>query len=239
MTPSQPEDKPPLDERKFAQDVAARTRELDIKEREVAAKERELEQSRWLNPTVLGLFAAAAGLIGNVVVARVNNSNTQSVELARSQSNLVLEAIKTGDSDAACKNLMFFVGLGLLDDSSKTIRNQCGSSSQGAPSLPVSQLTNAQNPFMHGMAITVTDESGKPVEGASVELSVQATGDREPVPMARPRNATDISGKLFFYYAIAIENLGAMSLRISKEGYKDERVLVHPMDTPTIVLKRP
>src|ERR1700761_7426992 len=93
---------PSLEERNFLEDKAAKARELDLKEREiaakereVAAKERELEQSRWLNPTVIGLFVAALGLIGSVIVARVNNDNTQRVEHSRSQSNLVLEAIKT------------------------------------------------------------------------------------------------------------------------------------------------
>jgi hypothetical protein len=102
-----------------------RKRELDIMEREVAAKEREvlakeedLKRSRWLNPTVIGLFAAALGLIGSVIVARVNDSNTlrvaienntatQTVESHRAQSNLVLEAIRTGNPDAACRNLTF------------------------------------------------------------------------------------------------------------------------------------
>jgi hypothetical protein len=81
-----PSDAPPatsLDERKFEQDIAVKARELALKEREitarereVAAKETELGHSRWLNPTVIGLFAAALGLIGSVVVARVNNQNS-------------------------------------------------------------------------------------------------------------------------------------------------------------------
>jgi hypothetical protein len=33
---------PPLDERKFAEDVAAKKRELDLKEREIVAREREV-----------------------------------------------------------------------------------------------------------------------------------------------------------------------------------------------------
>jgi len=97
----------PLDERKFAEETSSRTRELDLREREVAAKERELKRSGWLNPVTLGIFAAAVGLIGNVVVAVVNNHNVQQVEHDHSQSNLVLEAIKTGSSDAACTNLIF------------------------------------------------------------------------------------------------------------------------------------
>jgi hypothetical protein len=83
----------PFDERKFEEDSNARRRELDLREREVAAKEREvaakeeeLRRSRWLNPTVIGLFAASLGLIGSVVVARVNNQNSEQVDRLRSQS---------------------------------------------------------------------------------------------------------------------------------------------------------
>jgi hypothetical protein len=125
-----------------------RKRELDIKEREVAAKEREvlakeeeLKRSRWLNPTVIGLFAAALGLIGSVIVARVNNSNTQEVQRLQSEANITLEAIKTGtgNTDAACKNLIFFVELGLVRDPEGKIGNQCHNAPAGPPSLPADQ----------------------------------------------------------------------------------------------------
>ena len=100
-----------LDERRFDEEIATKRRELELKEKEVAVKEREAEakerevaakelelrRSRWLNPTVIGLFAAAFGLIGSVIVARVNNATSQQVERFRAPSNLVLEAIKTGN----------------------------------------------------------------------------------------------------------------------------------------------
>jgi hypothetical protein len=82
-----------LDERRFTEETAAKRRELDLKEREIVAKEREVtakeievNRSRWLNPTVIGLFAATLGLVGNIVVARVNNKNNQELERFRSQS---------------------------------------------------------------------------------------------------------------------------------------------------------
>ena len=68
IPPTQPTEVPnstPFDERKLEEESTARRWELDLKEREVAAKEREvatreedLRRSRWLNPTVIGLFAA-------------------------------------------------------------------------------------------------------------------------------------------------------------------------------------
>jgi hypothetical protein len=49
-----------LDERKFAFDKESRLQEIAIKARETSMKEAELHRSRWLNPTVIGLVAAAS-----------------------------------------------------------------------------------------------------------------------------------------------------------------------------------
>lgn len=108
-----------------------------MREKEIALREREVP-SRRSNPLVVAIFAASVGLFANVVVAYLNNQNTLRVEQERAQSSLILEAIKTGNPDTVCKNLVFFVSLGLIDDASQTIRNQCKSSPKGIPSLPPS-----------------------------------------------------------------------------------------------------
>ena len=117
----------PLDERRFAQDRAAKQRELDLREREVVVREREVSQW-WRNPIIVGLVAALIGFLANLGVAffnnrntvaleRQNNQDTAALEGQRLQSNLILEAIKTGnDPDTACQNLLLFVELGLVDD---------------------------------------------------------------------------------------------------------------------------
>ena len=146
----EPTDKPadePLEKEKVDQDAADRKRELDIKdreaaikEREVAAKEAEFKRSRWSNPTVLGVFAAALALIGNLIVAQCNNANSQKVQRAQSEANITLEAIKTGtgNTDAACKNLVFLVSVGLVSDPDGKIQRQCKDAPKGPPSLPAS-----------------------------------------------------------------------------------------------------
>jgi hypothetical protein len=156
-----------------------RKRDLDIKEREVAAHEREilakeedLKRSRWLNPTVIGLFAASLGLIGSVVVARVNNANTQQVERLQSEANITLEAIKTGtgNTDAACKNLIFFVSLGLIRDPEGRINNQCKGAPTGPPSLPAIQgTTRTQGMQLHGRVID--KDTKKAIQGATVQVA--------------------------------------------------------------------
>jgi hypothetical protein len=111
-----------LDRESKKRELDLKEREVAAREREVAAKEKELTVSFWRNPVMIGLFAASLGLMGNAYIAQVNNLNTQSVERLHAQSTLVLEAIKTnGNTDAACRNLVFFVNLGLLDDPRATI----------------------------------------------------------------------------------------------------------------------
>ncbi len=140
-----------VDDPKPGQDALDKKRELDLKEREVAAREREvlakeeeLKRSRWLNPTVIGLFAAALGLLGSVIVARVNNANTQAVERLQSEANITLEAIKTGtgNTDAACKNLTFFVSLGLVHDPEGKIATQY----KNAPTGRISSRQSSEHP---------------------------------------------------------------------------------------------
>ena len=118
---------------------------------------------------MIGLFAAALGLIGSVVVARVNNSNTQQVEHNRAQSTLVLEAIKTGSPDSACKNLSFFLGLGLLDDTNHTIAKRCGSAPTGAPSLPAATATTSDKRLTVSGQVVDVDQA--PIVGATIRCT--------------------------------------------------------------------
>jgi hypothetical protein len=126
----------------------AKTRELDIYEREVAAREREVtakeaetRKSRWSSPLVIALLAGAIGLIGNWIVTYLNNRNTQQVERIRSQSNLILEAIRTGSPEKACTNLLFFIDLGLVNDGAQTIRHRCQTSPSTGPFLPIGGIS--------------------------------------------------------------------------------------------------
>jgi hypothetical protein len=177
-TPPTPATPLTLEERKFAQEIADKKRDLDIREREVAAKEKELSRSRWSSPLVLALFAASLGLVGNIVVALVNNKNTQDLERLRAQSTLILEAIKGGSSETTCKNLVFLVGLGLLDDSTRSIHDRCENTPIGVPSLPAAQwLVDPNNwrpssnyPIGRSKGVVQDSETGKPIAGAEISV---------------------------------------------------------------------
>jgi carboxypeptidase family protein len=171
-----------LDERKFERESADKQREFDLREREVAAKEKELRQSRWSNPLVIGLFAAALGLAGNIWVEHANNKWAKDAERSKAQSTLILDAIKTGDADKACKNLLFFVRLGLITEGGQTVKSECATAPQGPPSLPSS---SSLPPYRFERSpITVTDhitgtvkdvDNQSPIEGCLVVSSIGVT----------------------------------------------------------------
>jgi hypothetical protein len=206
-----------FEERRLNQEMAFREREVAIKEREVAAKEREvlakqeeLKRSRWLNPTVIGIFAAALGLMGSVIVARVNNANTQEVERLQSEASITLEAIKTGtgNTDAACKNLVFFVSLGLVHDPEGKIADQCKNAPTGPPSLPANQPnTQPQTTEITGRVIDI--ESMSPIKGALVSAS-----------NAHADGLTDLTGtfRLMLPHPVSPDSL--IDISVNKHGYE-------------------
>jgi hypothetical protein len=162
--PAIPASEPSIEERRFQAETTSRNQELALREREVAVKEEDSRRSRWLSPMVIALLAAAVGLLGNVVVATLNNQASQQLERLRSQSNLVLEAIKTGDQPGACRNLVFFVALGLLHDQNRAISKACSSAPQGGPALPANDTVRSMIPLI----VRVIDKSDREVNGLRV-----------------------------------------------------------------------
>jgi hypothetical protein len=185
------------------EDKAPALRELELNSREHAldAREQTLEArdlasgaSAWKNPLVLAIFAAAIGLIGNVVVAVANVYSTQAVEKQKLQSNLIVEGIKTTQQNA-CKNLKFFLLLKLIDDSPDgAIKKVCQPNSNDIPSLPppgavdsVIPSTNSQRDLVDAIyaavpGIVIEDRTSKPIEGARLttpELSSGVMTDKE------------------------------------------------------------
>jgi hypothetical protein len=169
-----------LEERRFAQESASRNRELELKEREITVKEIELRRSRWLSPTTLGLFAAALGLIGNLVVTLLSNWNSQQIEREREQSSLIVQAVSTGDRKVACNNLISFIRLGLLDDPKENIR-RCTSAPETIPVLPANIKTYApgENPF-YSMTPLVTKIDLNDRYRFEVTFAVPAVQTRPP-----------------------------------------------------------
>jgi TPR repeat protein len=112
-----------LDKLKAQQDYDFRRQELELKRRELDLKEAEQRAASWRNPLVVGIFVAALGLFGNIVVASLQNWANASLAHQKAQSDLILEAIKTGDTAKANRNLQFFIEAHLIDDPHDQIKN--------------------------------------------------------------------------------------------------------------------
>jgi hypothetical protein len=186
-------------------------RELDLKEREIAAKEREVAakeketSNAWRNPVVLGLFAAALGLAGNMTVAWLNAQSTQRVEHLHSQSTLILEAIKTGDKNTACNNLNFFVSLKLLQDTDNTIGKVCQATPVVAPSLPVDIAESHGIPEIDLLIIDSDKDTG--IGHVEIELENQ------------PKHFFSDSAGLFELRTPAYQINEKVKIKLSKPGY--------------------
>ena len=106
--------------------------ELRLKERELALKESEHQRSRWTNPLVLAVVAAALAALGNAVVALINGSqqraleasqraleetranNEQVIEETKEEAVRILEVIKAHDDKSVRQNLKFLIEAGLI-----------------------------------------------------------------------------------------------------------------------------
>lgn len=175
--------------------------ELKLKQAEVRLKERELKASTWLSPIVIGLFAAAIGLIGNVIATAINSSNAQKLEHLQTQSNLVLEAIKTnGDANATCKNLLFFVSLGLLDDRNQAITGACPGSVQGIPSMSVGAPDRFSGYDWYPLRVQTMADNGALLTGVKIEVTL--------IPPDKTIEVSDEVYKVYTYQELAGTYLG-------------------------------
>jgi hypothetical protein len=229
---------PPL----LPQEPADKKRELDLREREVKAKEDEVQvkktelgRNRWTNPLVLALFGATVGLIGNIWVEHANNKWAKSTEQFKAQSSLILEAIKTGDTDKACKNLLFFVKLRLVDDSPEgTIQHECASASQGPPSLPIGQFIDAMTVFpkiqtVSGTVVDVKNDS--PIASARVAIENAVTKRMES-----GESVTDSDGHFTLSFLKPTPG-HQIAVKVEMTGYEPFRVEIPSGEIPPLKIR--
>ena len=113
--------------------------DIDMRGREVAVKERDQASSKWRSPLVVAILAATAAAVGNAVVAVVNGGQQVALEDSKAESARILEMTKTGDTEAAARNLDFLLHSGLIanPDRVKKVTAFLANRVPGAgPSLP-------------------------------------------------------------------------------------------------------
>jgi hypothetical protein len=164
-------------------EIRLKKHEIKLKEAEIRGKELEVTSSKWLNPIAIGLFTATLALIGNIVITKIASVNAQVLEHSRTQSNLLLEALKTnGDANGACRNLIFLVSLGQLDDVNHAITGACPGSVQGVPSISVGPPDLMLGYYWYPLEVQTLSDEGGGVPEVNVEATLLPTDTPIIVP---------------------------------------------------------
>lgn len=157
--------------------------EYELRKREIEIKEREQSRSRWSNPVVLAVLAAALAGLGNAAATWLNGIEQRNLEAARAEQAKVmeetkaeaariLEVIKTGDADKAAVNLKFLVGTGLITngDRIRSIDAFLAERPAGVgPALPPGQPTTSLDQSLRFlMSMMQDDEKQKRLKGEGV-----------------------------------------------------------------------
>lgn len=161
-----------FEEKKWEVENSFREREIRVKEREQECAEKELEfkqseqfLSKWTNPLVVAILAAAIAAGGNAWVAYWNGSSARQLETLKGEQTRILEMIKTGNPDKAAENLKFLLDAGLIQDTSTSkqvtlfLKNRRPGS---GPSLPVASRNIVEERVAVGEYPEVHIEGGVP-----------------------------------------------------------------------------
>ena len=113
--------------------------EYDLRKRELELKEREAVCSRWSNPLVVAVFAAALAGMSNAVAIWFNGMQARNLEETRAEAARILEVMKTGNSTNATYNLKFLLDAGLIADPERRNAISQAIERESVPALPLPQ----------------------------------------------------------------------------------------------------
>ncbi len=127
-----------LDQKRAQDDVRLREAELAFRKEEMHARLESEAAGRRVRFSPLGvaLFSGALGLIGTGAGALLQGYSNMKLERQKFESQLIFKAIETGNPEAAAKNLLFMVKIGLIQDPTGKI-GQLQASPHDSPVLPV------------------------------------------------------------------------------------------------------
>jgi hypothetical protein len=96
-------------------DINLRERELALKEKEVEAKIKLDKQGLWFtSPLFIGVITAISGLIGTGIGAVLQGNATVNLERLKFEFTLIQKALEAPSQDEAGKRLMFLVNTGVI-----------------------------------------------------------------------------------------------------------------------------
>jgi len=130
------------------EELAVKKQELHVRrlEAEKASATSKLPWWRRADPLLLAVIAGVLTLLGNTVVAILNDVSSAKqeqkkatddlkLEQAKARYNLVLQAMATNDATVAKRNIHFFIDAGLLEDSDCSIRDAIDKDQPVLPAL--------------------------------------------------------------------------------------------------------
>jgi hypothetical protein len=139
--------------------------DCELRKREIEIKEREQARSRWSNPIVLAVLAAALAGLGNAAATWLNGIEQRKLEAerteqakimeeTRAEAARILEVIKTDTPDKAATNLKFLADVGLISNADRlqhirTFLDQRPAG--GGPALPTGPSASASDPMLQMM----------------------------------------------------------------------------------------
>jgi hypothetical protein len=131
-----------LEERRVEGELRLREADLVLKRDEFEAKKIQENQKQYLtfSPLVTGIIAAIVGLIGTAVGSYMQGRSQLEIERLKFESNLILKAVETGDSEKAKNNLLFMLGAGFIQDKDGKI-SALAKKSENVPVLPSASLS--------------------------------------------------------------------------------------------------
>jgi hypothetical protein len=123
------------EQQKWRDEYKLKRDEYQLKSRELDLKQQEQQRSKWTNPLVVAILAAAVAGLGSAVVAMINGrlqrdieqskaAESLRIEESRSEAVRILEMIKTGEPDKAAGNLEFLIETGLISNKERVAQIQ-------------------------------------------------------------------------------------------------------------------
>ena len=238
-------------------EIAVKEREQNTKEQEALVKISELERSRWTNPLVLAVMAAALAAGGNAGVALINGilqrsleetrSDAQNeletsksaavveIEEAKAEATRILQVIQTNDPDKAAINLSFLLDAGLISNElrRKSLAAFLASRRPGqGPALPSSQLPGSSS-------ITVAynclvDGGAEKTISTLKESLIASKGERYEVTDADRGIWIESSVGGFLISVIQLDAINDVLVKVHGTAQRiksDEQVLTDPSST--------
>jgi hypothetical protein len=110
---------------------------------------------------IVAIAGAAVAGIANIIVAGLNRHLERRMEAEKSESNRILEMIKTGNLSDATRNLRFLIETGLILDIERVakIKDYLAQHPEGAPVLPGTGERYNINPSAGGASVEVLQSS--------------------------------------------------------------------------------